>query len=72
MQLLQISFHQEREKPAVICRKLSKLYKVPYDEFWDEEDKDIAKELHSIIDLSNEKEVRYLYNIALGMQALRT
>ena len=39
--------------------------------FWDEEDKDIAKELHSIIDLSNEKEVRYLYNIALGMQALR-
>ena len=31
----------------------------------------IAKELHSIIDLSNEKEVRYLYNIALGMQALR-
>lgn len=57
--------------PAVICRKLSKLYKVPYDEFWEEEDKDIAKELHSIIDISNEKEVRYLYNIALGMQALR-
>ncbi|WP_288683552.1 hypothetical protein [uncultured Eubacterium sp.] len=38
---------------------------------YSKEQKDIAKELHSIIDLSNEKEVRYLYNIALGMQALR-
>ena len=47
----------EREKPAVVCRKLSKLYKVPYDEFWDEEDKDIAKELHSIIDLHKKNTV---------------
>lgn len=57
--------------PAIICRELSKLYGVHIDYIWNDDDDDIAKELHNIIDLSNEKEVRYLYNIALGMQALR-
>lgn len=57
--------------PALTCRNLSKLYGVPVDYIWNDDDEDIAKELHNIIDLSNEREVRYLYNVALGMQALR-
>lgn len=57
--------------PAVICRKLSKLYGVKDDDLWDDNDEDIVSELHKLIDVSNEKEVRYMYNVLIGLQSLK-